>query len=53
MANSLIAVTSILGCKWIDIENCKWYQFSRKRKLRKQMLEICKKEGIFKMKVTK
>lgn len=41
-----IAQTAFLGCKWIDLQRCKWYEFRKKRKIRIRMQEICKNAGI-------
>lgn len=42
---SKIAKTSFLGCKWIDLKRCKWYEFSKKCLIKKQMKDLCKKHG--------
>ena len=46
MNQQKIAQTSFLGCKWIDLQRCKWYEFSKKKRLKKMMQEICKKAEI-------
>ena len=43
MDKTLIALTSALGCKLIDLKNCKWYEFRKKRKIKKRINELYKK----------
>jgi hypothetical protein len=44
--NKKTAYTLFIGCKWVDLKRCKWYEFRKKLKIKKQMKEICKKADI-------
>jgi hypothetical protein len=46
MNHDKIAQTSFLGCKWIDLQRCKWYEVGKKRRIKIKMQEICKNAGI-------
>ena len=35
-----IAMAAVIGCCWMDMTKCKWYEFGRKSKLKIRMREL-------------
>lgn len=46
MKKSKIGVTAFIGCKWIDLQRCKWYEFSKKRRIKQMMFDLCNQNKI-------